>query len=66
MIDIVGEEFMDLYCKNNIVDYFDLLWLFERKRYEKVDEDIIMREVILKVLLIFVIKYKEKMGKDIF
>lgn len=65
MIDIVGEEFIDSYCQNNTADYLDLLRLFERKRYEKVDEDIIMREVTLKVPPTFVIKYKEKTGKDI-
>lgn len=65
MIDIVGEEFIDSYCQNNTADYLDLLRLFERKRYEKVDEDIKMGKVHLKVPPTFVIKYKEKTGKDI-
>lgn len=65
MIDIVGEEFIDSYCQNNTSDYLDLLRLFERKRYEKVDEDIMMREVTSKVPPTFVIKYKDKTGKDI-
>lgn len=66
MIYIHREEFMDSYCQNNTADYLDLLRLFEKKRYEKVDEDIIMREVTLKVPPTFVIKYKDKTGKRYF
>lgn len=65
MIDVVGEEFMDSYCQNNTADYLDLLRDFDMKRSEKVDEDILMREVTLKVPPTFVIEYKEKTGKDI-
>lgn len=65
IIDIVGEEFMDSYCQNNTADYIDLLRQFEMKKYAKSDENIKMGEVNLSVSPTFVIKYKEKTGKDI-
>lgn len=65
MIDIVGEEFMDSYCQNNTADYIDLLRQFEMKKYAKSDENIKTGEVNLSVSPTFVIKYKEKTGKDI-
>lgn len=60
-VDIVGEEFMDRYCYINIVDYIDLFRDFEIKKCEKFKID----KVILKILFIFLEKYKEEIGMDI-
>lgn len=65
-IDIVGEEFMDLFCKNNNVDYIDIFSVFKRKKREKMGEYFIYWKINLVILLCFLEKYNEEMGIYVF
>eukprot|EP00105_Crassostrea_gigas_P014861 XP_011431681.1 PREDICTED: heat shock 70 kDa protein 12A isoform X2 [Crassostrea gigas] len=61
LIDIVGEEFMEEYCRFNTADYIDVLRDFEIKKREKSETKL----VTLKISPTFSENFKKKNSKSI-
>ncbi|XP_022320831.2 heat shock 70 kDa protein 12A-like [Crassostrea virginica] len=65
LTDIVGEKFLDEYCKENTAEYIELFKDFEVKKRQKIDESSQSGKVTLKISLTFSEKYQRDKRKTI-